>query len=76
MKSLSGAHEAFGQEVRRCRTLQGWSQEEMGHRVGVHPTYIGGIERGERNVSLTNILKIATVLDVPAGDLVNAAQRG
>lgn len=51
----------------------GWTQEELGHRAGLHPTYIGDVERGERNVSLENILNIATSLEVTGSSLVAAA---
>lgn len=74
MRSLSSAHVAFGNEVRRGRQEKGWTQEELGHKAGLHATYIGDIERGERNVSLENILKIAKSLKVPAADLVAAAE--
>lgn len=43
------------------------SQEELGHRCGLHRTYISSLERGERNVGLLNILTLATVLGVDAG---------
>lgn len=73
MKSLSDAHLAFGQEMRRHRLKQDLSQEDLGHKAGLHATYIGDVERGERNLSLGNILKIARALDVPAAGLVRAA---
>jgi len=73
MRPLSAAHEAFGSEIRRVRKELGWTQEELGHRAGLHPTYIGDVERGERNVSLENILNIATSLEVTGSSLVAAA---
>lgn len=54
--------ETFGQNVRRIRIARGLSQEELADQAGLHRTYIGSIERGERNVSLKNIVIIAQAL--------------
>jgi transcriptional regulator with XRE-family HTH domain len=54
----------FGENVRRIRKKKGWSQEELAKKAGLHRTYIGSIERSERNVSLINIEKIAKSLQV------------
>jgi transcriptional regulator with XRE-family HTH domain len=54
----------FGAAVRSHRRDRGWSQEEFADRVGIHRTYIGAIERGEQNVCLMNISRIAEALDV------------
>jgi transcriptional regulator with XRE-family HTH domain len=56
----------FGRAVRAIRDEKGISQEELAHRSGVDRSYMGGIERGERNPSLKNIFRIAEGLDVPA----------
>ena len=56
---------AFGDAVRRNRLSLGFSQEELAARAGVHRTYIGMIERGEKNVTLKNIEKIAGALQIP-----------
>jgi len=53
----------FGDEVKRLRKAKGWSQEELAKRAGLHRTYIGSIERSERNVSLMNIERIAKALN-------------
>jgi len=53
---------AFGQNVRGIRLKLGWSQEELAERAGLHRTYIGSIERGERNISLDNIIRLALAL--------------
>ena len=55
---------AFGQEVRHWRIEQQLSQEELASRCGFHRTYIGQIERGERNPSLLNILTLCRTLGV------------
>ena len=54
----------FGQKVREERIKQGLSQEEFAAKVGVHRTYIGMIERAEKNITLENIQKIAKALNV------------
>lgn len=60
----------FGARVRETRLSRGMSQESLGHEAGLDRTYIGGVERGERNISLINISKIANALQVSPKDLV------
>lgn len=59
----------FGMRVRKLREQLGVSQEALAIRAGVHRTYMGGIERGERNVSLKNIIRLAQALNVRPQDL-------
>jgi transcriptional regulator with XRE-family HTH domain len=59
----------FGQTVRKMREQLNYSQEEFANIVGVHRTYMGGIERGERNITLTTIHKIARALGISPGKL-------
>lgn len=59
----------FGKRVRTLRDEKGWSQEELAERIGVHRTYLGGIERGHRNVALKNIDKIAKAFELRLSDL-------
>lgn len=54
----------LGQNILRERRRKGWSQEFLATRSHLHRTYIGGIERGERNVSIRNVEKIAAALGV------------
>lgn len=54
----------FGKEVRKQRMRLGISQEELAFRAGVHRTYIGMIERAEKNITLSNIEKIAKALKI------------
>ncbi len=54
----------FGRAVRERRKKLGVSQEEFADLCGLHRTYMGGVERGERNISLVNIEKIARALDM------------
>ena len=62
---------AFGGRVRDARKTRGLSQESLAHHCGFHRTYIGTVERGERNPALLNILRISDALDVDAGALVS-----
>jgi transcriptional regulator with XRE-family HTH domain len=55
---------AFGKTVRIYRKQAGYSQEELANRAEIHRTYIGGIERGERNPTLTMIYRLARALGV------------
>jgi len=54
----------FGRRLRELRIRQGYSQERFAEKAGLHRTYVGGVERGERNVSLENIWRIADALGV------------
>lgn len=62
--------EKFGVKVRAERLKQGLSQEALAEKAGVHRTYIGMIERAEKNITLINIERIAIALDVTLGELV------
>ena len=60
----------FGARVRELRLARGLSQEALAYEAGLDRTYVGGVERGERNISLVNIAKIADALQVHAKDLL------
>ena len=60
----------FGKNVRKYRNLLNISQEELAYRAGLHRTYIGMIERAEKNITLINIEKIAKALNVKIENLV------
>lgn len=62
--------EVFGQNVRTFRVEQGLSQEQLAEKAGLHRTYIGMIERAEKNITLCNIEKIALALNVDIKSLV------
>ncbi len=65
----------FADRVREERKRQGLSQEGLAEKTGLHRTYIGSVERGERNVSIDNIERIARALNVKAADLLNGGSR-
>ena len=60
---------AFGDKVRELRKQEGISQEELSYKADLHRTYIGMIERAEKNLTLTNIEKIAKALNVDIKEL-------
>jgi transcriptional regulator with XRE-family HTH domain len=66
----------FGDRVRAERKRAEISQEDLGEASGLHRTYIGHVERGEVNLSLVNVLKIAAALGVDAGVLVEGLSGG
>jgi transcriptional regulator with XRE-family HTH domain len=59
----------FGNRVRELRKARGWSQEEFALHVDLDRSYVGGVERGERNISLENICLIAATLQVDPSKL-------
>jgi transcriptional regulator with XRE-family HTH domain len=66
---MSELERRFGKRLKELRLARGLSQEELAFRVGVHRTYLGGIERGERNPSLRNLAAIAKGLGVSLPEL-------
>ena len=60
----------FAHNVKTLRNKKNWTQEELAKRADLHRTYIGSIERYERNVSLSNVERIAKALGVKAKDLI------
>ena len=62
--------EKFGQKVQKVRKATGVSQEELANKLSMHRTYIGMIERGERNPTIRTLYKIAKALKVSAADLL------
>lgn len=62
---------AFGANLRRMRKSQGLSQEALADLAGLHWTYVGSVERGERNVSIDNMCRLAWALGVELPDLLH-----
>ena len=59
----------FGDRIRAIRNDHGWSQEELADRAHLHRTYIGSVERGEQNLSLINIERLAATLGISLAEL-------
>jgi ribosome-binding protein aMBF1 (putative translation factor) len=66
---------ALGAAVRELRARRGLSQEALGFRAGVHRNYVGGIERGELNVTFRVLLKLARGLAVSLSELIGIYER-
>ncbi len=71
----SAAHLAYGTAIREARTKRGISQERLAQLAGLDRTYYSGVERGERNPSLTNLLRIAAALEVNLSELARSAEQ-
>ena len=67
--------ERLGRAVRRLRKAADYSQESFADLVGVHRTYMGAVERGEVNISLKNIERIADALELRASKLLREAEK-
>ena len=70
MKSKNKILIKFGEKVREIRKEKGLSQEELAHKADLHRTYIGMIERAEKNITLINIGKIANALNIDIKELL------
>ena len=65
----------FGRAVRRLRAREGYSQEAFAAKIGVHRTFVGSVERGETNISLENIARVAKALGMTVADLFAEVER-
>lgn len=70
----SPRHVAFGEAVREIRVTRGLSQEALAGAAELDRTYVSGIERGERNPSLTSLLKLTDALGIRLSDLARRAE--
>ena len=66
----------LGKRVHELRVAKKWSQEEFAHISGFHRTYVGQIERGEKNISFSNLSKISSVLGVSLSELLAGLEAG
>lgn len=58
--------ESVGNRIRELRKAKGWTQEQLAEAASLHYSYIGGVERGDRNISLETLEKIIAAFEVPA----------
>lgn len=61
----------FGRRLSNLRKLRGWSQEQLALESGLARSYLGGVERGQRNIALLNICRLAETLCVPPSSLMD-----
>jgi transcriptional regulator with XRE-family HTH domain len=69
-RPLANVFERFGVKLRSLREAAGVSQEKLADMAGLHRTYVSSVERGQRNISLLNIERLALALEVPLKDLM------
>lgn len=69
-KPVSETRDLLARNLRLIRAERGISQEELADRAGLHRTFVGSVERGERNISIDNIEKLAKALEVMASSLI------
>jgi len=60
----------FGKRLATCRKAKGWSQEKLALESGIARSYLGGVERGKRNIALLNICRLAEALEIPPSKLM------
>jgi transcriptional regulator with XRE-family HTH domain len=66
----SNARRIFAQRLRQIRQIKGLSQEELADMASLHRTYVGSVERSERNISIDNMERLATALEVDITELL------
>jgi transcriptional regulator with XRE-family HTH domain len=67
---VSEARKVFASRLRQIRQVKGLSQEDLADRAGLHRTYVGSVERGERNISIDNIERLAKALEIDIIELL------
>jgi transcriptional regulator with XRE-family HTH domain len=66
---MQNTRKQIGQKIRELRKARGWTQEQLAEKSGLHPTYIGGVERGDRNPTISAYYKISEVFDISLANL-------
>jgi transcriptional regulator with XRE-family HTH domain len=62
----------FSKNLKKCRLAKGLSQEDLAHECGLHRTYVSSVERGERNITVDNMEKLAIALGVDLRELISS----
>jgi len=75
MKRKAQVLTAFGKTIKKFRLAAGLSQEDLAERADLHRTYIGDVERGERNVSLINMVKLSKAANVKLSQVLKEAEK-
>lgn len=70
-KTTPKARNIFARNLKKIRTEHGLSQEKLADIAGLHRTYVGSVERGERNISIDNMERLASALNIQVQDLLN-----
>jgi len=73
MDKRLAAEKRIGIAIRGARLQKEWSQEQFAFECGLHRTYVGAVERGEKNLTLKNLVRMAKALDTSASELMAAA---
>lgn len=74
MQGYEALRRGLGLAIRTLRVDKGYSQEGFAYAVGINRTYMGDIERGERNPSLKNLVRISNALGIPLSELMSEAE--
>lgn len=75
MKARPVARRIFAENLRKARQTKGISQEELAELAGLHRTYVGSVERAERNVSIDNMERLASALGASLPALLQEGKR-
>jgi transcriptional regulator with XRE-family HTH domain len=73
VKPVNNPEKSIGNAIRARRAELDWSQEGLAFECGLHRTYIGAVERGEKNLTLKNLVKIAVAMETTASALMGSA---
>ena len=73
-KDTQKSRKIFARKLKELRAKKGLSQEELADIAGLHRTYVGSVERGERNISIDNMERLASALNIQIKDLLNDDQ--
>ena len=73
---IENLQRSLGRRIRELRSKHGWTQEQFAEFCGLHRTYLGHVERGEKNVSLSTVLRVANALGVRTSSLLGGSEKG